>query len=144
MNTPIEFKGQLQQPYNYSLAQITSDNTCPAEYSGDDSEYSWMVGNHYGVGIYLGLTMFSVLIRFARSFIYRLTTTRSSRNLHDQMYTAVIRSPVRFYDSNPKGRILNRFSGDTGAIDGQVPQTIMDFLSVSLELLDCSSKILKF
>ena len=95
-----------------------------------ETEGNWVIGARIGLGVYIGLTLLGVVIRFTRSQLYRQVTMSSSRALHDQMYTAVIRSPVLFYDSNPKGRILNRFSGDIGATDGKVPNLILEMAEV--------------
>jgi len=116
--------------YSYNYHQYSVKDTCPNETQTTTSE-SMALNTHYGIGIYLGLTLGGVVIRFTRSLIYRHITMRSSRTLHDQMYTSVMRSPVRFYDANPKGRILNRFSGDIGAADGRIPEMIMELVEVS-------------
>lgn len=47
---------------------------------------------------------------------------RSSQKLHDKMFDGVISAPMRFFDTNPSGRILNRFSKDMGAIDELLPK----------------------
>ncbi|QRW10315.1 ABC transporter [Ceratobasidium sp. AG-Ba] len=38
------------------------------------------------------------------------STLRASRTLYERMLRSVIRSPTRFFDTTPSGRILNRFS----------------------------------
>lgn len=37
---------------------------------------------------------------------------------------------MRFFNVNPSGRILNRFSKDIGAVDETLPSTITDFVQV--------------
>lgn len=36
--------------------------------------------------------------------------TKASYNLNKEAFNAVVHSPIRFFDTNPIGRILNRFS----------------------------------
>ncbi len=55
------------------------------------------------VGVY---TIFA----FVRAVVFFRTVLRSSQNIHDQMFEAVSQTSVFFFDSNPVGRILNRFS----------------------------------
>mmetsp|Transcript_5398 Transcript_5398/g.7760 ORF Transcript_5398/g.7760 Transcript_5398/m.7760 type:complete len:152 (-) Transcript_5398:1206-1661(-) len=45
------------------------------------------------------------------------------------MTQSVLRSKIEFFDTNPLGRILNRFSADIGITDELLPQTMHDFLS---------------
>eukprot|EP00526_Cylindrotheca_closterium_P003573 CAMPEP_0113610786 /NCGR_PEP_ID=MMETSP0017_2-20120614/5211_1 /TAXON_ID=2856 /ORGANISM="Cylindrotheca closterium" /LENGTH=1304 /DNA_ID=CAMNT_0000519695 /DNA_START=42 /DNA_END=3956 /DNA_ORIENTATION=+ /assembly_acc=CAM_ASM_000147 len=63
-------------------------------------------------------------IRAAVSFYY---TIKASRTLHDGMTKAVLRAPISFFDTNPLGRVLNRFSADVGSNDDMLPQTLLDF-----------------
>ena len=47
---------------------------------------------------------------------------RSSKTLHAEMLHAVLMSPMRFFDTTPVGRILNRFSGDVMQLDLALPR----------------------
>lgn len=44
-----------------------------------------------------------------------------SQQLHNRMLRSVTRAPILFFDSNPLGRIINRFSKDTAVSDGTLP-----------------------
>ncbi len=58
-----------------------------------------------------------------------------SRSLHDSMFGKVIRAPMRFFDLNPVGRVMNRFSKDLGVIDEEVPEMMANVLTVMSEVL---------
>lgn len=65
------------------------------------------------------------LLVFARSLIifgiYQVSTT----NMHNKMVERVIRARILFFDSNPVGRILTRFSKDISVLDIILPgQTV--------------------
>ena len=49
------------------------------------------------------------------------------------MVVAVLQAPVLFFDSNPVGRIMNRFSKDIGCMDEVLPKTFL--MSIQLVLL---------
>lgn len=44
------------------------------------------------------------------------------------MLYAVLRAPVRFFDTSPTGRILNRFSSDVDCMDERLPRDLLDVL----------------
>ena len=60
---------------------------------------------------------------------------RASQHLHDDMTNCVLRAKVSFFDTNPLGRILNRFSADVGIIDDLLPTTLYDFLVTAFYVL---------
>uniref|UniRef100_A0A0K2U2L0 ABC transporter domain-containing protein n=1 Tax=Lepeophtheirus salmonis TaxID=72036 RepID=A0A0K2U2L0_LEPSM len=64
-----------------------------------------------------------------RKFIF--LCLKSSRNLHSEMFQKVIFTKPAFFDVNPVGRILNRFSKDIGALDDLLPIALSDTNLVS-------------
>ena len=47
-----------------------------------------------------------------------------------RMFHRLIKCPIVFYDTNPTGRILNRFTSDMAALDDSLPLTVFEFLAV--------------
>ncbi|XP_022796741.1 multidrug resistance-associated protein 4-like [Stylophora pistillata] len=91
------------------------------------------------LAIYGCLVAASFLLGIVRCYILFLVCLRCSERLHDKMVVALLQAPVLFFDSNPVGRILNRFSKDVGCMDELLP---LQFLStVQLVLLLFSSVI---
>ncbi|XP_078695256.1 ATP-binding cassette sub-family C member 4-like [Branchiostoma floridae x Branchiostoma belcheri] len=62
-------------------------------------------------------------------------TIQSSKNLHNDMFNAIIRARIRFFDTNPVGRVLNRFSKDVGMLDETLPWTFTDFIKLFLSVV---------
>lgn len=53
-------------------------------------------------------------ILFSRSIGFFEMAVRASQTLHSSMFNGLILATMRFFDTNPSGRILNRFSKDIG------------------------------
>ena len=60
---------------------------------------------------------------------------RASRNLHKTMFDKLLRAQPMFFDVNPSGRILNRFSKDIGCIDETLPLTVYDTKTIFAEII---------
>eukprot|EP00043_Microstomoeca_roanoka_P013522 m.132440 g.132440 ORF g.132440 m.132440 type:complete len:1345 (+) comp15778_c0_seq1:123-4157(+) len=82
------------------------------------------------IGIYSGLLAALALTSMGRALLLESGFIDASRKLHDSMFEAVVASPIRFFDTNPVGRILNRFSKDTGYMDDLLPPTYIDFFQL--------------
>jgi ATP-binding cassette, subfamily C (CFTR/MRP), member 4 len=76
-----------------------------------------------------------VVLAVIRARVCFRLAIRASRQLHDQMAQAMIRAPISFFDTNPLGRILNRFSADVGILDDQLPPTMFDFWTLAFVVL---------
>lgn len=75
-----------------------------------------------------------MLLWFLCGVIY-FVTLRASRTLFERMLHAVMRAPLRFHDTTPRGRILNRFGEDAQAIDSQLTPEFQHALGTSMELV---------
>lgn len=66
--------------------------------------------------------MMGMILFFGLSCIFRETTIfsiflRTTTNMHRAMTEKVLRANILFFDSNPIGRILTRFSKDMAVMD---------------------------
>uniref|UniRef100_A0A667ZHL7 Cystic fibrosis transmembrane conductance regulator n=1 Tax=Myripristis murdjan TaxID=586833 RepID=A0A667ZHL7_9TELE len=77
----------------------------------------------------------TIILGFARNFILFNVLVKCAQTLHNRMFSSILRTPVRFFDVNPIGRILNRFSKDIGQLDSNMPWTFVDFIQVFLQIL---------
>ncbi|XP_048056290.1 multidrug resistance-associated protein 4 [Megalobrama amblycephala] len=87
------------------------------------------------LGIYAGLTGATIIFGFMRGLMMFNALVRATETLHSRMFNSILRTPVRFFDINPIGRILNRFSKDIGQLDSLLPWTFVDFIQVFLQII---------
>ncbi|XP_011404304.1 PREDICTED: multidrug resistance-associated protein 7-like isoform X1 [Amphimedon queenslandica] len=73
------------------------------------------------LGIYGGLAAANTLFTLLRAFLYAYGGLEAARVLHKKLLSAILGAPVWFFDINPIGRIVNRFSSDLYAIDDSLP-----------------------
>ena len=66
--------------------------------------------------VYFGgiLVVALFFIAIIRSIFFYTITIAASKNLHKMSFNGVVSTKMRFFDLNPSGRILNRFSKDLG------------------------------
>ncbi|GHG93833.1 ATP-binding cassette domain-containing protein [Streptomyces lanatus] len=60
---------------------------------------------------------------------------RAGQTLHKGMLQKVLHAPVSFFDKNPSGRVLSRFSADTETIDLELPEYTMDTLKIAVGMV---------
>jgi len=83
------------------------------------------------LGLVAGLTALAIFLSIFRAGMSFHLLLQASKKLHDQMTRSVLRAKIEFFDTNPLGRILNRFSADVGSNDDLLPSTLFDFLVVA-------------
>jgi ATP-binding cassette, subfamily C (CFTR/MRP), member 4 len=89
--------------------------------------------------IYIGgtLVVLIFLVAIYRSIIFYTITIRASKNLHKVAFNGIISTKMSFFNLNPTGRILNRFSKDLGAIDEWLAKCLLDSFQVILMGIGC-------
>ena len=71
------------------------------------------------------ITIF-ILISFLRGVIHFIVLLKANSKIHEAMIKTVLRAKILFFDSNPVGRILTRFSKDLSGLDYLLP--ILSFM----------------
>ena len=79
--------------------------------------------------VFAGLVLFYTIVSFARAlFLFKATITSVS-NLLRRVTENVLRAKIVFFDSNPVGRILTRFTKDVVLFDLLFPMQSLMFLN---------------
>jgi len=86
------------------------------------------------------LVLITAILGFIRCLLFFNFSLSSSTSIHKAMYSSVMNSPMSFFNSNPQGRILNRFSKDQGNVDEQLPT--VGITAIELALFVISAVIL--
>lgn len=71
----------------------------------------------YFIKGYAFLSIITIVISLATNLSSQLTSLRAVRRIHATMLDTVVKCPIRFFDTTPIGRIVNRFSVDISVID---------------------------
>ena len=79
--------------------------------------YPWMLA---------GIIALFMLISFLRGLTLFVMLLKANTNIHNAMIKTVLHAKILFFDSNPAGRILTRFSKDLGGLDYLMP--ILSFM----------------
>ena len=58
------------------------------------------------LGVYAGLTFGLLIITLARTLIFYSLCLIASCHLHNRMFSALIRAPVYFFDTNSLGKVF--------------------------------------
>ncbi|XP_048362920.1 ATP-binding cassette sub-family C member 5 [Sphaerodactylus townsendi] len=75
----------------------------------------------YYAGIYALSMGVMLILKAVRGVVFVKGTLRASSRLHDELFRRILRSPMKFFDTTPTGRILNRFSKDMDEVDVRLP-----------------------
>ncbi|MCJ1306471.1 hypothetical protein MMC25_000114 [Agyrium rufum] len=89
----------------------------------------------YYLGIYIGLSLIIVIIGTLRFLLMYTISIRASRILFEKLSYTVLRAPLRWLDTVPVGRVLNRFTADFNTIDSKIAGDIGFFFYECLQLI---------
>lgn len=84
----------------------------------------------YYIGVYAAIGLTYTALATYKDLISYLGGVQASRKIFDEMLDSILQAKIRFFDSTPIGRIMNRFSKDIEAID-------QDLASVATGVAHC-------
>ncbi|KAG0006856.1 hypothetical protein BGZ65_002794 [Modicella reniformis] len=84
---------------------------------------------NFYLGVYVLLSIFTMVFAGFTNYYVILGGLAASRRLHEQLLRKIIRARVRFFDTTPIGRIINRFSSDMSTIDDEVSNTLQNLFA---------------
>ncbi|KAK7752980.1 hypothetical protein SLS62_005139 [Diatrype stigma] len=79
--------------------------------------------------VYVGAVMAFVTLQFTNNLIYQRGGWIAAKTMHEKLIAAVLQAPISWFDSNPVGRIINRFGLDTQSMDS----VLVDWLRMTLD-----------
>jgi ABC-type multidrug transport system fused ATPase/permease subunit len=123
VNTTIS--GLIPSTY-YSLNQQFGRILSPRIFLLNNDENETHSVDYY-LNIYVIITLVSSLFGVVRYTILYYGGLRASKKLYEVLLHQVLRAPLRFFDTTPVGRILNRFSKDFETIDSKLSGINLDF-----------------
>ncbi|KAH9104149.1 hypothetical protein AeMF1_019672 [Aphanomyces euteiches] len=94
------------------------------------SETTFLAQAPYYLTVYAVLAASGVAATMLRTYTILMSCLRASRRLFDGLTGALLRAPMRFFDTTPLGRLLNRFSNDMNTVDTQQPLLVSGGLAV--------------
>ncbi|KAF5545328.1 ATP-dependent bile acid permease [Fusarium napiforme] len=96
-------------------------------------------GTHYDLKyylwIYIAISSATAIVGTFRFFWAYFLAIKASRSLFEKMLFTVLHTPLRWLDTVPVGRILNRFSSDFNIIDNRITMDWTQFISNLLSLV---------
>ena len=112
-----------------------------------------LLSTTHRIAIYTACFVVAVVLNVIRAFLFYYICVNASCVLHSKMFSAVLRTPMRFFDTNPMGqcviimtsililtaqcitgRVLNRFSKDVGFLDKLLPFVFCEYMLVRMML----------
>ncbi|XP_072749305.1 ATP-binding cassette sub-family C member Sur isoform X2 [Anoplolepis gracilipes] len=82
--------------------------------------------------VYIIISVGSILLSFLYNMAGQWAGARARRKLHREAIAGLLGAPISFFDYNPIGKILNRFSADMGVIDKKISISIKRLTSFVL------------
>ncbi|KAL8879725.1 MAG: hypothetical protein Q9198_002721, partial [Flavoplaca austrocitrina] len=89
---------------------------------------------HYYIGVYLALSLGICILFVVKFFSVLACSINASRVLFNDFSTAILNAPLKWLDTTPTGRILNRYTADFNTIDESLADGLGFFINQTLQL----------
>ncbi|KAL1849599.1 hypothetical protein VTK73DRAFT_9851 [Phialemonium thermophilum] len=121
-------ESEHKYPYAFGLQQTSIPSASGPVLEGHHSLSFYL-------GIYVLLAVASSIVSTFRFYYVYFGSVRASRKLFAKLNFTILRAPLRWLDTVPVGRILNRFTADFHIIDSQLANSLSFGASSLLNLL---------
>ncbi|XP_006825518.1 ATP-binding cassette sub-family C member 9-like [Saccoglossus kowalevskii] len=111
---------------DWSEAGVNADNQTEKEQDE--------ILSYYLTG-YSSLTMSYVMATLLATSCHIIFSLFAAKRLHIALLRNIVNAPMRFFDTTPTGRILNRLSADTQVIDQKIWLTMNSFMNSFLQVV---------
>ena len=89
----------------------------------------------YWIGLYTAISFSVCIIGTGRYYLVFHASLKASKVLFEDLTRTVMRAPLRWLDTVPVGRVLNRFSKDFETLDSKIANDIAYFIYNALGLI---------
>ncbi|CAH1638630.1 unnamed protein product [Spodoptera littoralis] len=93
------------------------------------------INDRFYIYIWAAAIVGCIIATSGRAMLFLWVCMRSSIKLHNVMFRNILSATMRFFDTNPSGRILNRFSKDMGVVDEILPRMYLDTIQVFMVMM---------
>lgn len=93
------------------------------------------IGLKYMCAIYFVVIILLLSASFTRNMVFFRSCFQASHKIHQEVLHGVLYAPMKFFDHNSIGSILARFSTDLNTLDDEIPQTAIDVIEISTNVI---------
>ncbi|CAI5535805.1 unnamed protein product [Closterium sp. Naga37s-1] len=122
-----------------NAADVTLSLWTDAVQHAPDSEAAT---NAFYLRLFTFIALLNSLLTLLRAFSFARAGMTAAHRVHHELLAAVVRTPLAFFDTNPSGRILNRFSSDLYTVDDSLPFIANILLANSFSLAGIAALLL--
>ncbi|XP_033753179.1 multidrug resistance-associated protein 5-like [Pecten maximus] len=105
----------------------------PTYSTPETAEESYQMDWYLDIFVYAAFAVIGLVI--LKATVAGKVAIKASVNLHNNAIGRVMSSPMQYFDANPTGRILNRFSRDVDEADMFIPFMLDNFLQMSVSIV---------
>ncbi|XP_054167557.1 multidrug resistance-associated protein 1-like [Oppia nitens] len=124
------FSDLIQQYYATNCDSVDSNLNSNSSSNSIYIKYAKYVG-HYTLGILITGIITNILIKL----LLVIGCQMASRNLHTKLLSTVMHAPMKYFDTTPMGRLMNRFGNDIDVLDIGLVMNISGLYDNALQII---------
>ena len=118
--------------FSQSKGFYPTDRTFSTRFVAHDAETSSLA---FYLSVYIGISVAICFMGTIRYFCVFMGSLKASRILFERLTYTILRAPLRWLDTVPVGRILNRFTADFVAVDSRMGNDLGFMLYQMVQLI---------